>query len=52
MSDLAPWLNSVAFRLRLLRMALRPMSRIPAALVIALDAPEYDYSRSDDIAVR
>ena len=36
--------GNAAFRLRLLRMALRPMSNIPAALVLALNAPDYDYA--------
>jgi hypothetical protein len=44
---------NAAFRLRLLRMALSPVSRIPARLVMALDAPDYDYGRSDDhVSVR
>jgi hypothetical protein len=43
--------GNVAFRLRLLRMALRPMRNIPAAVVIALDVLDYDYS-GDPEAVR
>ena len=45
--------SNAAFRLRLLRMALSPMSRIPAGLVMALGAPDYDYSPADErVAVR
>jgi hypothetical protein len=45
--------GNAAFRLRLLRMVLCPMSRIPAALVVALDTPDYDYGCADDrVAVR
>jgi hypothetical protein len=43
--------GNAAFRLRLLRMALRPMRSIPAAVVIALDVPDYDYS-GEPAAVR
>jgi hypothetical protein len=43
--------GNTAFRWRLLRMALRPMSSIPAAVVLALDAPDYDYA-DDPGAVR
>jgi hypothetical protein len=43
--------GNTAFRLRLLRMALRPMRSIPAAVVMALDVPDYDYS-GDPEAVR
>lgn len=44
MTDFASWLNSIAFRLRLLRMALSPVSAIPAAVVMALDGPSYDFA--------
>lgn len=35
-------LDSVSFRLRLLRMALRRLDNLPAGLVMALETPEYD----------
>jgi hypothetical protein len=44
MTDFASWLNRIAFRLRLLRMALSPVSAIPAAVVMALDEPAYDFA--------
>jgi hypothetical protein len=35
-------LGSISFRLRLLRMALRRLDNIPAAVVMALETPGYD----------
>jgi len=43
MTGFASWRNSVAFRWRLLRMALSPVSAIPAAVIMALDEPAYDF---------
>jgi hypothetical protein len=36
------FLGEVMFRLRLLGLALRPMDRIPASVVMALEEPAYD----------
>jgi hypothetical protein len=41
--------GNAAFRLRLVRMALRPMRSIPAAVVIAMDIPDYDYSGEPEV---
>ena len=41
--------GNTGFRLRLLRMALRPMRSIPAAVVMALDVPDYDYSGESEV---
>lgn len=41
--------GNAAFRLRLLRMAVRPMRSIPAAVIVALDVPDYDYSSEPEI---
>jgi hypothetical protein len=35
-------LDSVSFRLRLFRMALRRLDDLPAGVVMALEAPDYD----------
>jgi hypothetical protein len=35
---------AVRFRLRLLKMALRPVGRIPALVVMALESPDYEAS--------
>jgi hypothetical protein len=34
-------LDNIGFRLRLLRMALSPLGRVPAAVVMALESPDY-----------
>jgi len=45
------WLSrlpgTLGFRLRLLRLALRPLDRVPAAVVMALEPPEYDVTWLD-----
>jgi hypothetical protein len=37
-------LDAIRFRLRLLQMALRPVDRIPALVVMALESPGYEAS--------
>ena len=41
-SRLDEWLASFSFRVRLLRLALSPISRVPAAVVIAMESSDYD----------
>jgi len=45
------WLSrlpgTLGFRLRLLRMALRPLDQVPATVVMALEPPEYDVTWLD-----
>ena len=44
MSRFADWASNATFRLRLLRMTFLPLDRIPAAVIIALDEPAYDFA--------
>ena len=47
MSRLADWASYVTFRMRLLQMALRPVSRIPAVVIMVLDDPVYDFAQHE-----
>lgn len=40
--------DNISFRLRLLRMALRRLDRLPAGVVMALESPDYDIGWLDE----
>ena len=46
------FLAGVGFRLRLITMALRPIDRIPALVIIALESPGYEDGALLDPAAR